>query len=253
MDYEIKHRPSDSLLVVELGPGETLVAEAGALVSHTDGLTVETGTRGGVFGSLKRMLGGESFFVNTFRAEDTSSVSLAAPLPGDVVALDLTDETVYVQSGSYLAAGEGIEVDTKFGGARTFLGGEGLFLLRVSGTGPLFVSSYGALEAVELAAGETLTVDTGHIAAFRDTDFDVRRVGGLKSTLFSGEGLVCDFEGPGTVWVQSRSIDALLSWLDSHLSRGYTSTDIGGSGHDTGRSGGFVSSGSSGPGFRVKF
>jgi hypothetical protein len=82
----------------------------------------------------------------------------------------------------------------------------------------------------------------------------VRRVGGLKSTLFSGEGLVCDFEGPGTVRVQSRSIDALLSWLDGHLSHSSASSvDLGGSGHDTGRSGGFVSSGSSGPGFRVKF
>jgi uncharacterized protein (TIGR00266 family) len=122
IEYEIRHRPSDSLLAVELGPGESLVAEAGALVSHTDGLAIETGTRGGVFGPLKRLLGGESFFVNTFRAEDASSVSLAPPLPGDVAALDLTDETVYVQSGSYLAAGEGIEVDTEFGGARTFLG-----------------------------------------------------------------------------------------------------------------------------------
>ena len=228
MEYEITHRPSDALLTVSLGPGERVVAEAGALVSHTAGVEVETGARGGVFGSLKRMFGGESFFVNTFLAPDGGAeVSLAPPLPGDVVQRELTGETVYVTSGSYLAAGEGVEVDTKFGGARTFLGGEGLFLLRVSGHGPLFLASYGAIEAVEVSEGEPLTVDTGHVVAFEDVAFDVRRVGGLKSTLFSGEGLVCEFTGDGTVWLQTRSLDALAAWIRSHVPSG-TAAGTGG-------------------------
>ena len=228
MDHDISHRPGHALLTVSLGPGERVVAEAGALVSYSDGVRVETGARGGVFGSLKRLFGGESFFVNTFHASDAGGeVRLAPPLPGDIVEMELTGETVYVTSGSYLAAGEGIEVDTTFGGARTFLGGEGLFLLRVSGHGPLYLASYGAIEPVEIPDGETVTVDTGHVVAFRDTDFDVRRVGGLKSTLFSGEGLVCDFEGPGTVWLQTRSEDALLSWIRSHVPTGTTNVDSG--------------------------
>jgi uncharacterized protein (TIGR00266 family) len=253
MQHEIRHRPSDALLVLELGPGEQVVAEAGALVSHGDGIRIETGARGGLFGSLKRLFGGESFFVNTFHADDATTLSLAPPLPGDIVALDVAGEELFVQSGAYLAAGDGVEVDTEFGGARTFLGGEGLFLLRVSGQGPLFINSYGALEEIELAAGERLTVDTGHVAAFRDTAFDVRRVGGLKSTLFSGEGLVCEFDGPGTVWLQSRSLDALLSWLDSHLTRPAVYNDAGREFSDNRPDGGFVAGGSSAPGFRVKF
>jgi uncharacterized protein (TIGR00266 family) len=107
-----------------------------------------------------------------------------------------------------------VEIDTKFGGGRSFFGGEGLFLLKATGTGPVYLSSYGAIHEVELEPGEEYTVDTGHIVAFEESaTFDVRRVGGLKSTLFSGEGLVCTFTGPGKVWLQTRSQDALLAWL----------------------------------------
>lgn len=215
LEYSVDYRPSFALLTVDLASGETLRAEAGAMVSHSDGIDIETGASGGILGSLKRsVLGGESFFQNTFTATQDGHVSLAPPLPGDIVAHELADETFYVQSGSYLACDPGIDLDTKFGGAKTFFGGEGLFLLELTGSGPLFMSSYGAIHEVELDAGETYTVDTGHIVAFEgDVTFDVNRVGGLKSTLFSGEGLVAKFEGPGRVWMQSRSEDAFLSWL----------------------------------------
>jgi uncharacterized protein (TIGR00266 family) len=185
------------------------------MVSHTTGIDIQTSANGGLFKSLKRsVLGEESFFVNTFTASEPGSVTLAPALPGDVAHYDLSAETLYVQSSSYLAADDDIEVDTEFGGGRTFFGGEGLFLLTLTGTGPAFLSSYGAIDTVELDAGERYVVDTGHIVAFEETvDFSVRQVAGLKSTLFSGEGLVCEFEGPGTVWTQSRSPDAFLSWL----------------------------------------
>ena len=219
MDATIDHRPAFALLTVDLEAGEAVRAEAGAMVAHDDGIGVETGASGGLFGSLKRsVLGGESFFQNTFTAETAGSVSLAPPLPGDVVRHDLDDETVYVQSGSYLASVPAIDLDTAFGGAKTFFGSEGLFLLSLTGTGPTFLASYGAIQERELAPGERFTVDTGHIVAFEaSATFDVRRVGGLKSTLFSGEGLVCAFEGPGRVWLQSRSQDAFLSWLIPQL------------------------------------
>jgi uncharacterized protein (TIGR00266 family) len=128
--------------------------------------------------------------------------------------VELTDETMYVQSGSYLAGDAELDVDTEFGGARTFFGGEGLFLLKVTGSGPLFLSSYGAIEEITLDDRDSFVVDTGHVVAFEDTaEFTVRRVGGLRSTLASGEGLVCEFSGSGTLWVQSRSPDAFLAWL----------------------------------------
>ena len=219
MDATIDHRPSYALLTVDLDAGEAIRAEAGAMVAHDDGVDVETGASGGLMGSLKRkVLGGESFFQNTFTAREPGSVSLAPALPGDVVQHDLEGDTVYVQSGSYLASDPDVEVDTTFGGAKTFFGSEGLFLLALSGTGPTFLASYGAIQEVDLEAGERYVVDTGHVVAFEATaDFDVRRVGGLKSTLFSGEGLVCSFEGPGRLWLQTRSQDAFLAWLIPQL------------------------------------
>jgi len=219
MEHEIRHRPSFALLELSLDRGEAVSAEAGAMVTHSDGIDIETSANGGLMSSLKRsVLGGESFFMNTFTATEPGTVSLAPPLPGDLAHHELTNETLYVQSSSFIAAAPGIDIDTEFGGGRTFFGGEGLFLLELSGTGPAFLSSYGAIEEVTLDPGERYVVDTGHIVAFEETvDFSVRKVGGLKSTLLSGEGLVCEFTGTGTIWVQSRSPDAFLSWLIPQL------------------------------------
>lgn len=218
MEHAIAHRPSFAQVTLSLSAGEAVRAEAGAMVTHTDGVAVETEASGGIVDSLKRsVLGGESLFQNTFTAERAGEVTLAPPLPGDVVAHDL-DGRLLVQSGSYLASDVEVGLDTRFGGGRTFFGGEGLFLLELEGSGPVYLSSYGAVDAHELEAGERFVVDTGHVVAFDDElTFDVERVGGLRSTLFSGEGLVCSFEGPGTVWTQSRSTDAFLSWLIPQL------------------------------------
>ncbi|MFC7068587.1 TIGR00266 family protein [Halobaculum lipolyticum] len=218
MDYEITSRPSYALLTASLDAGESIRAESGAMVSHDAGIDIETNATGGFLTSIRRMVGGESFFQNTFTAREPGEVSFAPPLPGDVEHVPLRGERVYVQSGSYLAGDASLDVDTEFGGARSFFGGEGLFLLRVAGEGPLFVSSYGAIEAVDLDERGPFVVDTGHIVAFEDrADFTVRKVGGLRSTLTSGEGLVCEFSGSGTVWLQSRSQDAFLSWLIPQL------------------------------------
>ncbi|NHN48208.1 TIGR00266 family protein [Halostella sp. JP-L12] len=229
MDHDIRHRPSFALLDVSLDRDESVVAEAGAMVSHGAGVEVTTDRgSGSLLQSVKRsVLGGESFFRNTFTASERTSVTLAPPLPGDIVHRELRDETLYVQSGSYLAADPAMDLDAKFGGSRAFFGGEGLFLLSLSGSGDAFLSSYGAVEPVSLSIGEEYVVDTGHVVAFEENvSFGVRRVGGLKSTLFSGEGLVCEFEGPGTVWVQSRSQDAFVRWLVPQLP--HDSEDIDG-------------------------
>ncbi len=218
MDHQITHQPSYALATIDLEHGERLRAEAGAMVSHSPGIQIETESSGGIVSSLKRsVFGGESFFQNVFTAENPGHVSVAPALPGDVIHERL-DGRLLVQSGSYLASDPALELDTSFGGAKTFFGSEGLFLLELKGHGNAFLSSYGAIEEVELGPGEEYVVDTGHIVAFDgSTDFTVNRVGGLKSTLFSGEGLVCRFTGPGRVWLQSRSQDAFLSWLIPHL------------------------------------
>lgn len=164
--------------------------------------------------------GGKTFFQNTFRAAEAGDVSLAPPLPGDVTHVELESEAVYVQSGSYLAGDTALDVDTKFGESRSFFGGEGLFLLKLAGSATAFLSSYGAIEEVDVGGEDPFVVDTGHVVAFDESvDFTVRRVGGLKSTVLSGEGLVCEFRGDGTVWLQTRSADAFLSWLIPKLPR----------------------------------
>jgi uncharacterized protein (TIGR00266 family) len=215
MEFDITHRPSYAQLELDLESGESVRAEAGALVSYSGDVEVETKAEGGLLKSLSRsVLGGESFFLNTFSAAAPSTLRLAPSLSGDVQHHRLEDETLYVQSTSFIASDPSIDVDTEFGGGRTFFGGEGLFLLRMSGSGPAFISSYGAIDETTVEPGETVVVDTGHIVAFEETlDFEVRRVGGLKSTLFSGEGLVCEFSGEGRVWTQTRSPEAFLAWL----------------------------------------
>jgi uncharacterized protein (TIGR00266 family) len=217
MQTEILYRPAYSMAVVHLEGNESIRVEAGAMVSMSAGIVLETKAAGGILSSLKRsLLGGESFFVNEYQAPaQGGTITLAPALPGDMVTLDtLPDEALLVQSGAYVASSIGIAVDTKFGGAKTFFASEGLFLLRCSGVGQLLLSSYGAIHEILLAPGERYTVDTGHLVAFGEgIGFSVRAVGGIKSTLFSGEGLVVDLTGPGRVLMQTRSTDAFLSWL----------------------------------------
>jgi uncharacterized protein (TIGR00266 family) len=216
MEVDIQYRPSYSLGLVKLGPSEKIFVEGGAMVAMSTGMTLETKAKGGVLKSLARsVLGGESFFVNTYYAPAQGGEILVAPtLPGDMVIRPMQGETLMVQSGSYVASSEGIELDTKWSGAKTFFAREGLFMLRASGSGTLLISSYGAIHEMELASGQSYTVDTGHLVAFSDgMGFKVRRVGGIKSTIFSGEGFVVDLTGPGRLLMQTRSEDSFLSWL----------------------------------------
>lgn len=215
MEHEILYRPSYSLVKIKMAKGESISAEAGAMVSMSNSIEIKTEMKGGLFGALKRsVLGGESFFINTFNANDIGEITFAPPLPGDIAGLELKGQTIFAQSRSYIASSPEIQVDTKWGGAKTFFSKEGLFLLKISGTGKVFLSSYGALHEIDLPAGQKYIVDTGHMVAFAEgVGYGVKKVGGLKSTLFSGEGLVCELTGPGKIMIQSRSTDAFLSWL----------------------------------------
>ena len=220
MNVEVLYQPAYTVAQVKLDPSEEIRVEAGAMVSMSSGLALSTDATGGLLKSLQRaVLGGESFFQNTYRAPaQGGEIMLAPPLPGDIAVLEVGGDTLLVQSGAYLASSDGVAVDTAWGGAKTFFASEGLIMLRVTGGGTLVVSSYGAIHPLELAAGEPLTVDTGHLVAFTETiGFNVRRVGGMKSTLFSGEGLVVDLTGPGRLWMQTRSMDAFLAWLIPRL------------------------------------
>ncbi len=218
MKHEVMYGQVYALGVLTLDPGEKVQAEAGAMVSMSDTITVETGVKGGVFSGLKRkVLGGESFFIETFTAQGAGEVTVAPSLPGDIMPIELQGQTLLVQSGSFLAATPDVEIDTKWGGAKTFFSGEGLIMLRCSGVGTVFVASYGAIHPIDLADGERYTVDTGHMVAFDESvTYEVGRAGSWKTTLF-GEGLVCKLTGPGRFYLQTRNPIGLVDWLASRL------------------------------------
>lgn len=216
MQIDIRYQPSYSLAILRLEPSESIQAEAGAMVSMSATMQIETAMKGGVLGALTRsVLGGETLFANTFTAQGgPGEITLAPTLPGDIAALQMSNQTLFIQSGSFLAGAPQINLDLKWGGARTFFGSEGLFLLRASGTGPILICSYGAIHKVTLDGKQPYICDTGHVVAFGEgLTYDVRRVGGWKSTILSGEGLVCEFKGTGDSYLQSRSTQAFLSWL----------------------------------------
>lgn len=221
MKTEILYQPSYSVCRVLMSKGDTIRAESGAMVSMDAAITIQTQATGGFLKSISRsLLGGESFFQNTFTAEADGEVLFAPSLPGDINVMELAGQDLIVQSGSYLASSTTVTVDSKWGGSRSFFGGEGLFMLRCSGNGTLIMSSFGAIHRVNLAAGRRYTIDTGHIVAFDShIPYSVRKVGSWKSTIFGGEGLVVDFTGPGDVFLQTRSPESFLGWLIPNLPR----------------------------------
>jgi uncharacterized protein (TIGR00266 family) len=179
MKVDIRYKPSYSLGFISLSGGEEVRVEGGSMVSMSDGVEIETEATGGLLSSFTRkVFGGESFFQNTFQAPSQGGVvTVAPPLPGDLLDLKL-EGPLMVQSGSYLASEMGVDLDTKWGGSKTFFASEGLIMLRASGHGQLLVSSYGAIHDVALAAGQRYTIDTGHLVAFTEgMDFRVRKVG----------------------------------------------------------------------------
>jgi uncharacterized protein (TIGR00266 family) len=221
MDHEILYKPAYTLLEVKLDAGERIEAESGAMVYMSPGIEIATKAKGGVLGALTRgLLGGESFFTNTFTANSKGILGLAPPYQGDIAHHRLNGETLFIQSGSYMASSPQLSLDTKWGGAKSFFSSEGLFLLKMAGTGDAFISSFGAIHEVKMK-GEPFTIDTGHMVAFTEgLDYSVKRVGGLKSTIFSGEGLVAEFRGTGTLYLQTRSMNSFLAWLTPFLPKG---------------------------------
>lgn len=216
MRHAILQKPDFGLLRIEFeAPGESVVAESGAMVARATGVQMKTSMRGGLLGAAKRsLLGGESLFLNTFTSSAAGDTLYLAPAPeGDVVHHSLSSGgTLFVQSGSYLAGGPGVELDTKWQGLRGFFSGEGLFLLKIGGAGDLFLSSYGGIHEIDVSNG--YVCDTGHVVAFTEgLDYRVRSVSGLKGLFFSGEGLVCQFSGQGRLWVQTRNPSSLAMFL----------------------------------------
>lgn len=225
MRFELEHRPAYALAIVHIDPGETIVAEGGAMISMSPGVEMTTsmgsegdGLLGGLMKGLKRMVASESLFQNRFTAPRGGHVTLAPATQGDIVTYDLAPELdLYLQSSAFLASDDAIDVTASWGGARSFFGGEGLVMLKATGSGPIAFNSFGGIRVIDVDGG--YTVDTGHIVAFESTlSFDVGRFGGgWRAFLFGGEGLVCRFRGKGRLWIQTRNLDAFGKLLGQKL------------------------------------
>ncbi|HEX8292149.1 MAG TPA: TIGR00266 family protein [Pyrinomonadaceae bacterium] len=214
--FEILHQPSFALAVLRLAAEQSIQAEAGAMVSMSANVELQSQMKGGLVGALKRAVGGESAFVSTFTARGgPGEVTLAPGSPGDIAAIELGNQLFFVQSSSYLAGDAGLQVDTRWGGAKSFFGGEGLFVLQVSGTGLLLLSSFGAIHRKRLEAGERYVVDTGHLVAWEGTtQYTLRKAAaGFFRSMVSGEGVVAEFTGPGEILIQTRNLAALAGLL----------------------------------------
>jgi uncharacterized protein (TIGR00266 family) len=231
--FEILHQPAFSLAVVRLQSEQSILAEAGAMVSMSANVELQSQMKGGLMGALKRAVGGESAFVSTFTARGgPGEVTLAPGSPGDIAAIEMSNQQFYVQSSSYLAGDAGLVVDTRWGGAKSFFGGEGLFVLQVTGTGLLLLSSFGAIHRKRLAAGERYVVDTGHLVAWEGTtQYTLRKAAaGFFRSMVSGEGVVAEFTGPGEILIQTRNLAAFAGLMKPF----FPSQGSGGSGFNLG-------------------
>lgn len=219
MKVDIRHSPSFAVGRITLDVGEEIKAEAGAMVATSGGVEVSSDTGGGLLKGLKRsFLGGESLFITTYKAPTGGWVDVAHHLAGDIVVEEVSAERpLSITRGCWLASAKTVELDTKWGGFKNLFGGEGGFLVQAMGAGPVVLASYGAIDRIELQAGETITVDSGHVVAFDPTTTSALRkvTTGIMQTLTSGEGLVFDFTGPGWVMTQSRNPSALEAWIRS--------------------------------------
>lgn len=217
MRSEIIDSPDFSFIRVTFDQaGESIVSEAGAMVSRDADIQMQTNMRGGLGAALKRkVFSGESIFQNTFSATAPGQhVILAPAIEGDIREVPLAESQVmYLQRGAYLASSPEVTLDTKWGGFKGFFGGAGMFLIKVVGPGTLYYCGYGALREIELT-GQDFVVDNEHVVGFSEgIEYKVEKFGGYKGLFFSGEGLVSRFSGHGTVVLQTRNPSSLASFV----------------------------------------
>lgn len=217
MEAITRNRPSFANVLVKLEPGDKIIAEADAMASMSASVQMQTRWSGGMFGAiLKRVFGGESLFVNEFSSQEPAELVLTQGLPGDIECIELKGTSLFLQPGAFLACEPGVSLGLKWAGIASLVGGEGLFRLRVSGTGRIWFSAYGGIFTREIT--DEYIVDTGHLVGYEPTiNIRVGMAGGIFSSFFGGEGLVTKVRGPGRIYMQSRNFSGLTAWMNAHI------------------------------------
>ncbi|MFY3741420.1 MAG: uncharacterized protein (TIGR00266 family) [Candidatus Nitrosomirales archaeon] len=216
MKYDIIKDPM-SMLEVQMNNGESITAESGALVYMKGNIVIKTRTREGFLKSLKvKALGGESFFVNDYAAqEDGCTLGLTGPPVGDIMHIPISNGNGYiVQSGAYIASTTGVDIDTKWQGFTKGLFGSEFFMLKVTGSGDMFVNAYGGIINKQLGNGEKMVLDNYHLVALSENaSYKVTKLQGMKTTVLGGEGLVTEITGPGSIYFQTKNLKELIDLL----------------------------------------
>jgi uncharacterized protein (TIGR00266 family) len=217
MHAEIRDKPSFANILVKLQPGDQIIAEANSMAYMSSSVDMDTKWSGGIVqGILKRLFGGESMFVNSYSTQTGGELVLTQPFPGDMQCLELNGNTMYLQPGAFIACEPSVKMGLGWAGIKMLIAREGLFRLKVSGTGRVWFGAYGGIFSKEIE-GEYI-VDSGHLVAYEPTiGIRIGMAGGIFSSFFSGEGLVTRINGPGRVYMQSRSFDGLAAWTNAHL------------------------------------
>lgn len=218
MKFEIRYKPSYSLLEVELNADETIVAEAGAMTYFTPNVEAKTRMRsGGILSSLgMTLLGRQSFFVNDYTAKNGSGrIGLVSAPVGDIDRLEVRhDQGFVIQKASYVASSPQVQLNLEWEGFTKGIFGQGLFMIKATGSGDLFINTFGAIDKHTLGPGESLVVDNFHLVAFTDgCKYRVTKFGGLKETILGGEGLVTEVTGPGDIYIQTKNLREFVDWL----------------------------------------
>lgn len=219
MNVDIRHSPAYSIAYCHLTVGEVLRAERGAMVAMSGGISVQAdaGPGGVVKGLMRKALVSESMFMTRFTASTHGAwVALASKFPGDVVQVPLVSSAggVVAESGSLLGLSDSVSADPRWSGLQMIAMREGATMLRLKGDGYALLAAYGGIETFDLDSGQSLIFDSGHVLAFTDgMKVNVGPLGGVATAALSGEGIVAQIEGPGRVWVQTRSVIEAGKWL----------------------------------------
>lgn len=220
MNYEIKGNVVPAV-EVSLSRGESVFTQSGGMFYQTEGIKMDTNTRGGLFKGIGRMFAGESMFMATYTATQDAKVAFASTVPGSIIPIDVSEGRFTIQKGAFLAAKSSIELRTTFNKklGTGFFGGEGFILQELSGRGIAFLEVDGDAIEMNLAPGEVLKVDTGNLVGFEDSvRYEVESVKGLGNILFGGEGLfLTKLTGPGKVILQTMNMNEFALRVGSYI------------------------------------